>query len=56
MNGQNPSGNIPSSNFYQFIVIAAMVVSFVVAVKRIWLGLVLGRVTFRTCPMWLLFG
>jgi hypothetical protein len=46
MNGQNPSGNIPSSSQYKFTIITAIVLSVVVSIKRVWLSFMLGRVTF----------
>lgn len=46
-NEANPSGSVPSSSEYQGVLIVAVVVSFVVAVKRFWLGLVQGRRTYR---------
>lgn len=46
MSEQNPSGGIPDSSPYKKCVIFAMSVAFIVAVKRVWLGLKLGRVTF----------
>lgn len=46
-NAENPSGKIPDSEQYQFLVIAAMCLAVLAGVKRIWLGIVLGRVTYR---------
>jgi hypothetical protein len=46
MSEKNPSGNIPDTVAYKYLVIFTMVVSLVVAIKRVWLGLSLGRVTF----------
>jgi hypothetical protein len=50
-NEANPSGGVTSSNEYQTVLIVAIVVSFVVAVKRFWLGLVQGKRTYRKCFM-----
>lgn len=46
-NYQNPSGSVPSSELYIRILSIAIAVTLVVAIKRLWLGLVLGRKTFR---------
>jgi hypothetical protein len=48
-NDKNPSGGVTSSNEYQTVLIVAIVVAFVVAVKRFWLGLVQGKRTYRKC-------
>ena len=50
-NEQNPSGAVPSTSEYQGVLIVAVVVSFIVAVKRFWLGLLQGRRTYRELRM-----
>jgi hypothetical protein len=51
-NEKNPSGGVTSSQEYQTVLIVAVVVAFVVAVKRFWLGLVQGKRTYRTLQYW----
>jgi hypothetical protein len=46
MNANNPSGQVNQSNIYSTILILAMVVSFLVTVKRCYVGLLLGRQTY----------
>jgi hypothetical protein len=46
-NEKNPSGGVTKSQEYQTLLIVAVVVSFVVSVKRFWLGLVQGKRTYR---------
>jgi hypothetical protein len=45
-NEKNPSGNVADSPLYRTILMLAVVISFVVAVKRFWVGLYLGQQTF----------
>jgi hypothetical protein len=45
-NEKNPSGNVADSPLYRTILMLAVVISFVVAVKRFWVGLFLGQQTF----------
>lgn len=45
-NGRNPSGHVTDSTEYKILLVCLVVVSFVVAAKRFWLGLHLGRKTF----------
>ena len=47
MNSRNPSGEFTQAREYRLILILAVVVAFVVAVKRFFLGLYLGKQTFR---------
>lgn len=47
-NANNPSGGVTSSKEYQTVLIVAVVIAFVVSVKRFWLGLVQGKRTYRT--------
>jgi hypothetical protein len=46
MNGSNPSGNITGTFEYRSMLIVLVVASFVVAVKRVLIGLYLGRQTY----------
>lgn len=45
-NDSNPAGNVTVSSVYVNILIFGMVVGFFGAVKRCWLGLMLGRQTY----------
>jgi hypothetical protein len=46
-NYQNPSGSIPSSELYIRILCIAVAITLVVSLKRLWLGVALGRKTYR---------
>jgi hypothetical protein len=46
-NYQNPSGSVPSSELYIRILCIAVAITLVVSLKRLWLGLALGRKTYR---------
>jgi len=46
MNEKNPAGDVIQSSEYSSLLIIAVVVSFIAAVKRCWVGLVLGRQTY----------
>ncbi|GAX10966.1 hypothetical protein FisN_2Lh496 [Fistulifera solaris] len=46
-NYQNPSGSVPSSELYIRILCIAVAITLVVSVKRLWLGVTLGRKTYR---------
>jgi len=48
MNGNNPAGNVTQSHEYVVVLVVGMVVSFLVSVKRCWVGLSLGRQTYCT--------
>lgn len=50
MNDNNPDGGIPGTTEYLDLLIIAMVLSVLAAAKRLWLGLVLGRNTYRELP------
>lgn len=45
-NGENPSGGIPSSDWNRRILLVAICVGAAVSLKRLWLGLYLGRKTY----------
>lgn len=45
-NNSNPSGGMPETGWYQTLLILSVTVSFVVAVKRFYLGLVQGKQTY----------
>lgn len=45
-NDTNPSGGIPASDTYQTVLILFIVIGSIVAIKRFWVGLYLGRQTF----------
>ena len=46
MNARNPSGEVTASGEYRLLLILAVVVSFVVGLKRFFLGFYLGKQTF----------
>ena len=46
MNENNSSGTVTDSGFYRTVLILAVVISFVVSVKRFYMGIYLGRRTF----------
>jgi hypothetical protein len=48
-NKNNPSGGIPSSSMNYRILGSALAVGIVVSIKRVWLGLYLGRRSFGKC-------
>jgi hypothetical protein len=43
----NPSGGIPDEPLYRRVLILMMVVGLVVAIKRVWLGFLLGKKIYR---------
>jgi hypothetical protein len=50
MNDNNPDGGIPGTTEYLDVLIIVMALSALAAAKRLWLGLVLGRNTYREFP------
>lgn len=50
-NASNPSGNFTDNSVYRTLLSLALVVGFLVACKRFWLGLMLGKQTFGKCNL-----
>lgn len=43
----NPSGGIPAEPLYRRVLIMAVIVGFVVSIKRVWIGVLLGKKIYR---------